>query len=185
MPAIAFLFDGTDLDFSDCDLAYRVIFSEVLKRARRSHLHLREGAILLSRFSYRTSAVESSNKGKRPSVSHTERDDKELRMTLAVAFASSAASKFYMLDADKLARTLLTVPVECTRVVFAKLLTAAFTRPLASRRATNDSAQPHGQDIWHYRCHIYCTIGSLVLVACDKGRYHTLISSTGICKFRR
>jgi hypothetical protein len=39
--------------------------------------------------------------------SHTEGDDEELRMTLAVAFASSATSKFRLLDADKLATTLL------------------------------------------------------------------------------
>jgi len=37
-------------------------------------------------------------------------------MTLAVAFASSAASKFHLLDADKLATTLLTIPVDCVTV---------------------------------------------------------------------
>ncbi len=116
MPAIAFLFDGTDLQFSDYDLAYQLIFSEVLIHARESRFHLREGSILLSRFSYRTSAVERSTKGKRHSVSHTETDDKELRKTLAVTFTDSATSQFYRLNEDTFAWTLLSVPVESITV---------------------------------------------------------------------
>jgi hypothetical protein len=113
MPTIAYLFSGDELQRSDFDLVCRVIFGEVLASAPETRFDLRSGCVLLSTFTYRTTAVERTTVGKYPSVSHTLRDDKALRSTLAVAIAKSIAERYHHIDTDALSTMLLRQEVEC------------------------------------------------------------------------
>jgi hypothetical protein len=116
MPTIAFLFDNSTTEYGELFEVYRVIIREVLKHERAIYFQLRGGGILFTRISSRISAVGSSTRGKYPSTSHTETDDKDLRATLTVRFATSAASKYHSIDADRMAMTLMSVPVESVTV---------------------------------------------------------------------
>jgi hypothetical protein len=116
MPTIAFLFNASETDYGDFFEIYRVIFDQVLTRAKESSFHLRGGTVSLSRFSSRISAVERKTRGRYPSAGHTETDDMQLRATLAFRFAESAGSKHHQIDTDKLSMTLLQVPVEAIAV---------------------------------------------------------------------
>jgi hypothetical protein len=113
MPTIAFLFNGDRLKISDADFITKIIFESVLSTAPKSHFQLRCGSLLLSRFSYRTTAVHRSKVGKHSSLGYTQSDDKELRKTLAVAFASSVSAQYHHIDADELSYLLLVHNIEC------------------------------------------------------------------------
>src|SRR5438045_7684058 len=113
MRPIAFLFRGDELRPSDFDTILGAIFKTVLKMNQRSLFHLRSGGILLTRFSQRTTAVSRGRVFKNKSVSYTLNDDKELRATLAVAFAASAGSRHHSLEVQALPATLLRHPVDC------------------------------------------------------------------------
>lgn len=116
MPTVAFLFNGNQLKFSDSDLITTVIFESVLRIAPESHLQLRSGGVLLWRFSYRTTAVHRSKVGKHAPLGYTQSDDKDLRKTLALAFASSVAAQYHRIDTDELSYLLLVHNMECFTV---------------------------------------------------------------------
>jgi hypothetical protein len=113
MPTIALLFNGDQLKVSDADLITRTIFDAVLRTAPESRFQLRSGGVLLSRFSYRTTAVHRSKIGKHTALGYTQSDDKELRKTLAVTFAASVAAQYHRIDADELSYLLLIHNIEC------------------------------------------------------------------------
>jgi hypothetical protein len=113
MATVAFLFNGDRLKFVDANLITRIVFESVLQIAPESHFHLRSGGVLLWRFSYRTTAVHRTKVGKHTSLGHTQSDDKELRKTLALAFASSVSAQYHHIDADELSFLLLIHNVEC------------------------------------------------------------------------
>jgi hypothetical protein len=116
MTPIAFLFRTDKLQTSDLDRWCRIIFRHVLAATPEANFHLRAGGVLLWRFTYRTSAVERKTRGKYPSVSHTLSDDAELRATLAVAFAKSAAAQPHHIDTDELSTVLLREKIDCITV---------------------------------------------------------------------
>jgi len=116
MPTIAFLFRGDDSRVSDFDLICEAIFQTVLTLGPEGVFDVRSGGILLWRFSERITAVHRTLVAKRTSIGHTVRDDKELRATLAVAFAASVSAQRHHLDVKSLPRTLLRQPVECITV---------------------------------------------------------------------
>jgi uncharacterized protein DUF6883 len=113
MPPIAFLFKGDEARLSDFQVILDAIFEAILAMNPECTLHVRSGGILLNCFSQRTTAVSRGRVFKNKSISYTLNDDKELRATLAVAFAASAGSRHHNLEVQTLPAMLLRQPIDC------------------------------------------------------------------------
>lgn len=116
MAPIAFLFKGAESRLSDFEIILDSIFRTILAINPESLFHVRSGGILLPYFSQRTTAVSRETVSSGKSVSHTLRDDKELRATLAVAFAASAGTLHHNLEVQTLPAMLLRQPIDCVTV---------------------------------------------------------------------
>ena len=106
MPPIAYLFRGDVARVTDLEGILKAIFRSVLTICPEYSFHVRSGGILLPSFSQRTTGVRRGTIFGRHSVSYTVNDDKDLRATLADAFAESAGSRYHQVDVETLSKLL-------------------------------------------------------------------------------